>query len=307
MDFNEKWLETIDKKGSILCAGLDPAEFKMGRGDEGLQESDNKFHWSLRYIESVAPYCAAIKPNFQYWKGELDSVQLREVVKYAKDLELIVIDDSKLADIGSTNDAGMFFSKDLGADAVTIAPYAGNMREAADLAREHGIGAITMCLMSNPEFQREKNMLVRLNSKEEEKSYRSNDLINYGGSSLNVFVHRYISLAHDAQNFGLSGIVIGAPSFKNHIKNEEIEKIREYVDDEKLVLLPGIGEQGGEAESIWKHFGINNVIVNVGRSLMFPNGSNSSSEDHKEAAKHYKNMLNESRNEMHSKRFLMQD
>ncbi len=93
----------------------------------------------------------------------------------------------------------------------------------------------------------------------------------------------------------MDGIVIGAPSPKNHIKEEEIETVRWYAGDKMLVLLPGVGTQGGEASSIWKYFDKKNVIVNVGRSLMLPKGSNSTPQDQAEAAKKYRNMLNELR------------
>jgi len=79
MKFLEKWLEAVNKKNSVLCAGLDPAEFEMERGEKGLPEGIDKKEWSLRYIEAVAPYCAAIKPNIQYWKGGGDLKDLQDI------------------------------------------------------------------------------------------------------------------------------------------------------------------------------------------------------------------------------------
>ncbi|GAH49542.1 unnamed protein product, partial [marine sediment metagenome] len=69
MPFRQKWLEAVEKKNSVLCAGLDPAEFNMGRRDKGLPEGVNKYGWAMRYIGAVAPFVAAIKPNLQYWKA----------------------------------------------------------------------------------------------------------------------------------------------------------------------------------------------------------------------------------------------
>ncbi len=37
--FREKWLEAVKEKNSVLCAGLDPAEFGMGRGEKGLPKN----------------------------------------------------------------------------------------------------------------------------------------------------------------------------------------------------------------------------------------------------------------------------
>jgi len=291
MNFTEKWLAAVEGKNSVLCAGLDPADFKMGRGDEGLPEGKNKLEWAIHYINAISNHCAAIKPNTQYWKGEKDSVWLRGAIEHAKGNGLVVIDDVKLADIGSTNGAGVFYSAEIGSDALTIAPYAGNMGETSGFCRERGIGAITMCLMSNPEYAMEKEMLVSL-SREDQESYELDDLVNFDGLGTNVYVKRYVQLAHDAKKFGLDGIVIGAPSGKNHIKEKEIEKARHYVGKDMLALVPGVGAQGGEARSIFRHFGPSNVIVNVGRGLMFPNGPTSSFEDYKSAARRHKDMLN---------------
>ena len=143
-----------------------------------------------------------------------------------------------------------------------------------------------MCLMSNAEYADEKNMLVKPKHLSE---YREQDCITteFGGH-----VPRYIHLAHDANGFGLDGIVIGAPSSTNHISKEEIANIRYYAGDNMLVLLPGVGAQGGEAGKIWEYFAGDRVIVNVGRSLMLPNDSNSDPKIQAETARSYNYMLN---------------
>jgi orotidine-5'-phosphate decarboxylase len=230
-----------------------------------------------------------LKPNNQYWKEDSkDVLTLKDVIDYAHELGLVAIDDSKLADIGSTNDAGLYHAKQKGFDAVTVAPFAGNLREAAEQAKKREIGLISMCLMSNPEYEREKNSLVGVNEGDE---YHTHDLFND-----NRAVSRYIQLAHDAAKFGVDGLVIGAPSKKNHITDKEISIVRHYCRNDMLVLLPGVGAQGGEASSIWKYFSKDNVIVNVGRAVMFPNGSYSTPEQQADAAKCYQKMLNELRN-----------
>lgn len=294
VSFREKWLVAVEEKNSVLCAGLDPAEFKMGRGEEGLPKSvkDNqdKLAWGMRYLEAVAPYCAAVKANIQYWKAEGNMESLAILSEAAQEFGLEAIDDSKLADIGSTNDAGLYHAKQKGFDTVTVAPFAGNLKEAAEQAKKRDIGLISMCLMSNPEYERVKNEWVRIDSKED--YCNPFDAIEIEGVP---HVKKYIQLAHDAAQYGLDGIVIGAPSKKNHLKEKEIFVARAYSRDDTLVLLPGVGAQGGEAQAIWKYFNPNNVIVNVGRAVMFPKGSGSSPKEQAEAAKHYRDMLNELR------------
>ena len=312
--FREKWLAAVEAKGSVLCAGLDPAEFAMGRGEKGLAAGTDKLKWALQYIHAVAPYCAALKPNMQYWKNAANLQMsskggmqaLLEISDLAQSLDLLVIDDSKLADIGPTNDAGAFYAAQKKVDAVTFSPFAGNIEEAAEQAHTKSLGLISMCLMSNPQYAREKNKLVPIGRVEggpiiqdpKIENYRKKDFefLRIKDTNLSeVFVKQYIQLAHDAQKFGIDGIVIGAPSETNHIEDYEIAKVRSYVDDKMLVLLPGVGAQGGEAGKIWEHFDKNNVIVNVGRSLMLPKGSNSTPQQQAETAKQYRNMLNDLR------------
>ena len=291
--FREKWLAAVEQKNSVLCAGLDPAEFNMGRGEEGLSENikdnNDKLAWGIHYLEAVAPHCAAVKANIQYWKAKGNMESLAILSECAQELGLVTIDDSKLADIGSTNDACLYHAKQKGFDAVTLAPFAGNMQEAAEQAKKREIGLISMCLMSNPEYEMIKNQWVKL---EDENFPNPFDAIWIEGVP---HVKKYIQLAHDAARYGVDGVVIGAPSKKNHLKDKELFTVRAYSRDDTLVLLPGVGSQGGGASAIWKYFDKDNVIVNVGRALMFPNGSASTPEQQVDAAKYYQKMLNELR------------
>ncbi|MBS3116257.1 orotidine 5'-phosphate decarboxylase [Candidatus Woesearchaeota archaeon] len=291
--FREKWLAAVDAKNSVLCAGLDPAEFKMGRREEGLPPGAFKLAWSLRYINAIAPYAAAVKPNVQFWKDNEDMESLQAIVQYAHEKELVVIDDSKLADIGATNDAGLYHAKKKGFDAVTLAPFAGNMEEAAKQAQARDIGLIAMCLMSNPEYEREKNKWVATR----EGDYWGNGRLETDQTLIDGKQHvkQYLQLARDANAFYLDGIVIGAPSAKNHIKEEEIAQVRYSVRGQMLVLLPGVGAQGGEAQVIWRYFAKDAVIVNVGRNLMLPRGMKTTPDDQTYIAKHFRDMLNELR------------
>src|SRR3989338_1042627 len=128
--FREKWLAAVEQKNSVLCAGLDPAEYDLGREEEGLPDLVDKREWSFRYLEDVAPYAAALKINVNYWKDR---------------------DDMRTAEELADNEAAIFYAKKKGFDAITIATFAGNLEAAAEQARRWDIGLISMCLMSNPE------------------------------------------------------------------------------------------------------------------------------------------------------------
>ncbi|MBR9692506.1 hypothetical protein GOV07_01095 [Candidatus Woesearchaeota archaeon] len=305
MTFRELWLDSVARKNSVLCAGLDPAEYALGRGEKGLSKGVDKIKWTLDFMETVAPFVAAFKPNLQYWltEGEREGLtdskitssdleHLSYIVELARELETPVILDAKIADIGSTSQAGVWAAATKGFDAVTVAPYAGNMEEFAEFGKAHDIGIITMCLMSNPHYRREKNKLVEIIPGD---NYHEQNIIKCPG--VGVFVRQYTHLAHDAKRFGIDGIVIGAPSDKNHVTPEEIANTHLYAGNNTLVLMPGVGAQGGEAQEIWQHYGTRNVIVNASRGVMFPQQTRRDLwvDAWRDAAKMYRDMLNEHR------------
>ncbi|OIO81331.1 hypothetical protein AUJ84_01310 [Candidatus Pacearchaeota archaeon CG1_02_32_132] len=316
MTFREKWLEAVDAKNSTICAGLDPADFEMGRGDEGIPQGIRKFDWAMRYIEAVAPFVAAVKPNINYWQNDRGMEELGLIGEKARDLGLVVIEDKKLVDIGSTNDAGVYYaarmrdSKFNGdhlklsrADAVTYAPFPGNLEEAANQAHTRSIGLISLVLMSNPQFRKIKNAWVKL-GEDEVGEYDPGDVVILEGTNLcsgrkteeGEYVRNFVYLANCAKKYNVDAVVIGAPSAKNHITNEEVATVKRYVGDEMLVLMPGVGKQGGEASAIYKNFSPRNVMVNVGRAMMFPFGSNSTPVQHAEVARQCCEMINKIRN-----------
>jgi orotidine-5'-phosphate decarboxylase len=290
MGFVDLWLKAVEKNGTTLCAGIDPSEYAMGRTEkgEGLPAGVNKRDWALKYIEAVAPHVAAIKPNLRYWLSHFgsDLETLTEMAELARSLGIISIQDSKEADIGSTNDSGAFYAATKGFDFLTIAAFAGNVQEAVKQGNDRGIGLIGMCLMSSPEYAKEKSMWV--NVTDDAAAYDNNHIKLIDGVS---HVRRYIQLARDANRFGLAGVVVGAPSAKNHIKEDEIANVNRYVGGSSIILVPGIGAQGGEVTALAKNFDMKYIIANVGRGLMFPNGAYSTSAQQADAAKTYSEML----------------
>jgi len=288
--FKEIALAVIENKGTPLCAGIDFAEYEMGRGEKGLPEGVEKRDAVLQYISAVAPHCAFVKPNLQYNQALGDMELLLEISELSKSLGLVIIEDKKLADIGSTNDAGMFYAETR-ADAVTLALYAGNMQEAAQQLKKRNLGGIHMCLMTNPQYADEKRSLKPINP-DHTKEYQDEDVhwIALPGETVKQpYVMQFVKLAHEANKFGLDGLVIGTTK---HITSEEIAKARQYAGPEMFALVPGIGDQGGEAQQIWEHFAPDRAILNVGRSLMFPKGSKSTPEDQRDKAKYFTDLFN---------------
>ena len=102
--------------------------------------------------------------------------ELETLTQIAYDEDLLFIDDSKLADIGSTNEAGIYYTQKKHIDAVTLACFAGNREEAARQCKKYDVGGIHMCMMSNSEYTQEKDKLVPL-TEEQAREYELSDLL----------------------------------------------------------------------------------------------------------------------------------
>jgi orotidine-5'-phosphate decarboxylase len=84
------------------------------------------------------------------------------------------------------------------------------------------------------------------------------------------------------------GLVTGAT------KPEELKEIRKICTDE-ILLIPGIGTQGGEVEKTIKYGygGSNgNMVINVARSIIFASSGKDFAEKAREKAKYYKELFN---------------
>jgi len=268
MQFVEKWHKLRRMKNSNICAGLDPSVYEMNRGEKGLPKRTDKLQWSLKYIEAVAPYVTAIKPNAGSWGGIGDRTALKKIVDKIHDLNLLAIIDSKVADLGFTNDSWFFDYRYLGFDAVTVAPYAGNIEETILSAHQNNLAVISMGLMSNPQYQTEMNF----KNEKGEKLWENR-------------VQRALKAEVD-------GLVVGGTYT---IDNADfIQFIKMTNKTNVLYLIPGIGAQGGEIKNFLKS-GIKSkkCIINSGRDLMFPNGSQSTPEEQALAAKTLRDKFNE--------------
>lgn len=237
----------VEAKNSLIIAGLDPAPSSM-RDKNSLSEGVDLEKWCLDYLVTVKDYVVGVKCNPGYFQSVEGLRVLKIAADFCKQNNLISILDYKISDIGSTNEAWVYFTKELGFDAVTIAPYAGNLESAIDSSRKHDLGVISMGIMSNPEFAQEADF-----EKNGEKLF-----INRVKRSL-------------IQN--VDGLVLGAT-----YKSDSVF-LREFIsytkDSDVLFLVPGIGSQGGTVDGFLDTMlglGVDpkRCMLNVGRNLMFP-------------------------------------
>ena len=261
--FVQKYIEIVEKKNSILCVGLDPA--LPSQRENYVMPTDDRIAFMKSIIYDVAPYASAIKMNRQYLIG-LSVDELRQLNILIHQQDMISIIDHKLGDIGSSNASAIFWFKEEGFDAFTFNPFAGNIAEATKLAHENGLGIIVLTLMSNPEAVIQKEAKV-------------ND------EAL------YLRIAKECGQAKVDGVVIGATG---HITSDDIKSIRMAVGSNCLALVPGVGVQGGSANTILHYFG-SRAMINVGRGIIY-------SEDPAKAARMYNNQFNEQRTRINRNR-----
>lgn len=241
----------IKVKKSFLCVGLDtdlekiPAFLTRDTKDAGLP----MFAFNKAIIDATAPYAVAFKPNVAFYEaaGADGMIVLKETVNYIKENhpEILVIADAKRGDIGNTSKmyAKAFF-ENLGADALTVAPYMGE-------------DSVTPFLSYKDKWV----VLLALTSNKGSRDFQFME--DVAGNTL------YESVLECSKRWGGTKenmmYVVGATQ-----ASEEIANIRDIVPD-NFLLVPGIGAQGGSLEDV-AEYGMNEncgLLVNSSRGIIY--------------------------------------
>ena len=247
--FLDRLEEAFREKESVLCIGLDPAlpeqRSRFVIPSKYLRERDDseaRLEFCLDIIEKVADFCVAAKPNEQYLHG-FTSQQHRKLTDSIRDHGLISIYDCKLGDVRDTAESAIFYYHKWGYDGITFNPFPGNMEEIVEIAHGYSpqIGVLVLTLMSNPEAEK----------------FMKNAKIGHEPV--------YLKIAEDVKRYNADGCVVGAT---NHVKEYNLKAVRERVGEDKILLIPGIGVQGGDPEKVIKNGG-RNLLINVGRDIIY--------------------------------------
>ena len=224
--FVEKYLDISREKDSFLCVGLDPATKAFRDNYIVPQPLLNKLgiaqgikQFCIDFIKAVAPYTPIIKPNAQFLVYPLGLEDLREIVGVIHDSGCLALLDCKLSDVGSTMDAGLYWIGEIGFDAITFSPFPGYVNGVDSVykwSEEKQKGIFALCRMSNPGTHDYQSRLM--------------DGIPF-----------YQRLAKDAYDHGANGFVVGCTAA------EELAIVRGIIGEDRLVLSPGLGPQGGDA------------------------------------------------------------
>jgi orotidine-5'-phosphate decarboxylase len=236
--------ESIVKKHSFLCVGLDPEIEKIPAFL--LKEKDPLFEFNKRIIDATHKYSVAYKPNVAFYEchGSKGWISLEATVRYIKDNypDILVIADAKRGDIGNTSKMyAKTFLENMPFDALTVTPYMGE-------------DSVTPFLSYNDKWV----ILLALTSNKGADDFQYHD-----EDGLKLF-ERVLSVSQKWGTINNMMYVVGAT------RAEMLKDIRKIVPDHFL-LVPGMGAQGGSLEAV-VNFGMNGkcgLLVNSSRGIIF--------------------------------------
>ena len=240
----QQLIEQIQKKKSFLCVGLDTDIYKIPQDLLALE--DPVFEFNKQIINKTAEFAVAYKPNTAFYEvyGAKGWQSLERTIQYIKINypEIFIIADAKRGDIGNTsaNYAKAFFET-LKADALTVAPYMGKDSVEPFLGFDDK-WVILLALTSN-------------------KGSQDFQYLNTGEQTL------YKQVLQTATTWVSSEkmmFVVGATH------PEELGEIRKMLPD-YFFLVPGVGAQGGDLQTVAK-YGLNKecgLLVNSSRGIIY--------------------------------------
>jgi orotidine-5'-phosphate decarboxylase len=235
---------------SLVCVGLDPDLEKMPA--DVRADPQPLLAFNRRIVDATAGIAAAYKPQIAFYSALGREAELATSIRYIRERApmALVILDAKRGDIGNTAEAyarEAFERYD--ADAVTVNPYMGEDAVRPFLARPDR-GAVLLCRTSNPgarDFQ---------------------DLLIDGEPLYKRVAAQAAAHWNDHRNLML---VVGATC------PAEMAELRR-AHPTLWFLVPGIGAQGGDLESILAA-GLNaqgtGLLVSSSRALIYAEGGKS--------------------------------
>jgi orotidine-5'-phosphate decarboxylase len=181
-------------------------------------------------LKTVHPYICAVKINHHLVLplGTFDGVQ--QLVEQIRGQGMLTIMDAKVNDIGTTNQTIAQYYYAAGFDALIANPFIGweeGLKPLFEVSQRLNRGMILLCYMSHKGASEGYGQTI-IDSETGEKTLQ------------------YISFARKALKYGADGIVVGA-SYP-----QEITEIKQIVRGKVPIYSPGVGAQGGTAETALK-------------------------------------------------------
>ena len=243
MTFHEQLDRSWTASGSMLCVGLDPDPARLPAPLRGRPNAVEEFCRAI--VDATADLVCAFKPQIAYFASQGEEPALERVCEYIRteypDVTLVL--DSKRGDIGSTAEhyAREAFVR-YGAHAVTVNPYLGT--DSVEPYFDHGGGVLAVCRTSNP---------------------GGDDFQSLVADGRPIYAHVADMVASQWSKLGDCGLVVGATY------PGELADVRSIAPDVPI-LVPGVGEQGGDAASAVEHGATRDgrgLMVSTSRAVLY--------------------------------------
>ncbi|MFC2143162.1 orotidine-5'-phosphate decarboxylase [Candidatus Aenigmatarchaeota archaeon] len=276
-NFADRLLKAIDEKENPSVVGLDPRIGKIpghikdqavqavcGDGYEAAAEALYQFGRGI--IDAVYDIVPAVKPQRAFFEmyGSAGIRAFERLVDYAKQQGLIVIEDAKRNDIGSTAEA--YAAGHLGSvplawgtspvtaiDAMTVNPYLGSdgIKPFLEQCGLNGKGIFVLAKTSNPSSGELQDKLLQ-SSREPVYKDTARQIDEWGKGLVGE------------EGFSSVGAVVGATY------PQQAEELRGVMPN-TIFLIPGYGKQGGGSDGAVTGFTQEGRggIVNSSRAVIF--------------------------------------
>ncbi len=223
MSFKLKMYEAAKSKESRIILALD---FPF----TPVENRDMIFGKAQRILKAVHPYICAVKINHHLTLplGTFSGVQ--ELVEQIRGQGMLAIMDAKVNDIGNTNQVIAEYYFAAGFDAIIANPFVGwdeGLKPLFEVAKRLNRGVILLTYMSHKGASEGYGQTV-IDPETNEKT------------------PQYVSFAKKALKWSADGVVVGATV------PQKITEVKKILGDKVAIYSPGIGSQGGGAESAIK-------------------------------------------------------
>ena len=223
MSFKGKMQEAAKSKQSPIILALD---FPF----TATENRNNILIKAQQILKDVHPYICAVKINHHLTLplGTFDGVKC--LVDQIRAQGLLTIMDAKVNDIGATNQVIAEYYYAAGFDAIIANPFVGweeGLKPLFDVSKHLNRGVILLTYMSH---------------KGAGEGYGQTIVDPFTGQH----IPQYVAFAKKAVQWNADGVVVGATC------PEKISEIKHILNDNAAIYSPGVGAQGGGAETAIK-------------------------------------------------------
>lgn len=262
MTFREKWQAAVERNRSFLCCGLDPDPARMGGAPPQ--------RYLRNVIEATADLVCCYKPNLAFFEAlGRDGYRVLEETLEAIPEHVPVLGDAKRGDIGNTAEAYARALFDVwGFDAITINAW-GGADTVEPFTRRADRGVFIWCRGSNPGARDFQDLAV----------------VTPGGAR-----PLYEVMAEQAQAWNVNGNIglVAGVTYP-----QDAARLRQ-ICPEMLLLMPGLGTQGGDTSAVRAAADRRGggVLVNVSRQVLYAGDGGDAASAARQAADRFRKEIN---------------